>query len=214
MNKIYTLGFFLALSAAFLRSSWADELVTFPNGPASWTVNIGPSTQPNHPPLAINHIVKIEVSQDSEKRRSLATWSSGTTVERWTITKYNLILAEEPDGNVVVVRDSGDEGSGYALPFGASSFRWLTTKYLHEKDPVSYEGKSCFHYQGKVDFASSYGGPTASPGIYEAWIDSKTLLPVALDDGTGLGLYSFQKTPTSALNLPPKFEAVYKRFEQ
>jgi hypothetical protein len=64
-----------------------------------------------------------------------------------------------------------------------------------------------------------------SPGYYqsnpgnadtvmgEAWIDSKTLLPVALDDGFMLATYTFKTGPTEPMGLPPGFKELYKSYK-
>ncbi|MFA7344111.1 MAG: hypothetical protein WC003_07385 [Terrimicrobiaceae bacterium] len=201
------LGFLFSHTAAFA----AADLVKFPDGPAAWTVKVGPlpsSGAASSPTVSANRtdIVKIEVVQDDEKRRSVVTWSNGKSRETWSIPRLNLTLAEDPSGTAFFSQD-------HSIPLGPSDFAWLKPGFLQKATPVDYAGRKCFHYRGAVDImlgTDGAPGPGQNPesdGILrsvkrEAWIDSATLLPVALDDGVVLGVFTFQQAP-GPLTFPP-----------
>lgn len=50
--------------------------------------------------------------------------------------------------------------------------------------------------------------------FYQAWVDAKTSMPVALDDSTSLYELTFSPTPAAALVMPDRFKqtlAYYQR---
>ena len=66
----------------------------------------------------------------------------------------------------------------------------------------------CYHYLGSaVQPLSGLGGKTPIKEKREAWIDSKTLLPVAVDTGASLAVFTFAaKPPVGPLVPPPNFK--------
>jgi len=205
------LGMFL-----FLNLEAGADLVIFPTGPAAWMINVTPSQASAGATTASsaqNHIVEIDVTQDNEKRRSLITWSDGKTTERWAIPRMNLILAEDSNGQAFSLLSGALGAQILAVPFTPSSFSWISPEYLLEKDPVNYQGKPCFHYRSNQHDVQPNGknGRTVTE---EAWIDSGTLLPVALDDGTNLGIFTFKKDPPPPLTMQAKFQDAFRRAEE
>ena len=199
MNKVCLACLILAL--LFSRdSASAANLVTFPTGPAAWTIDVTPSPT-NHDPAAARqvHTLKIEVAQDGQKRRTIISYANGTEKERWELPSQNIVLAEDSRGQTfgAFAGATSEKIQVLTIPFTDASFQWLAPEFLREKDPVEYQGKMCFHYKGSA----------------EAWIDSKTLLPVALDNGTDLGVFTFSKDPPPPLVLPAKFQITFDRFE-
>jgi len=218
-NRLLSCAFLGAL--VFPLSAKADNLVQFPTGPAAWTVTIGPSQLPATgpvpkapPPGSPGDETKIDVTQDAKKRLSVITWSNHTTTSRWEIPSANLFLYEDPIGQAGAVFSNSPITKNLAIPFTASCFSWLTPQSLVSTDPVNYQGKQCFHYKATVP-ATTFG-PFGGKGTTsaEAYIDSTTLLPVALDDGTKQAIYTFSPTPPAPFSLPDKFKSAVSRFEQ
>lgn len=189
----------------------AQDLVQFPKGPAGWTVDVTPSSNPKRAvPIGVQ-VSQMEVSQDAQKRRTQAKMSNGRTDERWSISATNMILIQDPNGNVFDVPNGEADGIDYGLPYSESAFSWVTPSTLVEKDPISYQGRQCFHYKGTVR-KIAYGAPVLIH--VEAWIDAKTQLPVAFDDGTWLATYSFHPPPYAPLTIPPNFQKTFDRLSR
>jgi hypothetical protein len=47
----------------------------------------------------------------------------------------------------------------------------------------------------------------------EAWVDSKTLLPVAFDDGQMLAVFTFHPPPQTPLVAPAKYAILYEKYK-
>ncbi len=100
-------------------------------------------------------------------------------------------------------------------PFYSKAFYgtdWIKPEFY--KGKVSLKGTECYYFQGPAPRASSPApgnefqpappsaggsGTTAS----EAWLDSKTLLPVGVRINGVLFEYSFEPAPAAPLTLPP-----------
>jgi hypothetical protein len=143
----------------------------------------------------------VEVTQDADKRRCIVHWTNGKTREIWDIPRLAIILSEAPNGNIMASRDL----QLFAIPFVSNAFDWIKPEFLQDKDPSDFKGKLCYHYKGDIPTFNMKGGEEA-PVTRHAWIDSTTLLPVALHDGTCLGMYTFGPG-AGDLTLPPKFQA-------
>ena len=180
--------------------AWADDLIKFPTGPAAWTVSVtrkAPASPPTagHPGNTSVVFTSVAVTQDDHFRRTVITYSSGAARESWSIPNLNLFLMEDPGGTVFITHRDPD-------PFGPGAFSWIKSEFLKDKNPVIFQSHKCFHYQG--DVIDPYVGPIT----HEAWIDSSTLLPVALDDGTELGVFTPQQPSGSSLTPPAKFNKI------
>ncbi len=208
MNNACLAGTCLILGL-FPFDKGAGDLVKFPTGLAAWRVEITPMSSGNAGATTGAHIVKIDVVQDDEKRRNLVTWSQGSVMEQWEIYRYNLILRKDPMDHAFATSGVGDSTDGGAISHSPASFRWLASEFLQEKTPIDYKGRKCFHYKGTIERSVLNGvkDDTAMLAM-EAWIDSKTLLPVAYEDGTGLGTFIFLKPPSAELQLPAPFQKV------
>ena len=215
MNKRYlaitTLLFGAMACAMTLR---AQDLVQFPKGRAIWTIDVAQSPVPRAgPPTVGSPITKEEVSQDGQKRRIQATTSDGRTDVVWSIAATNAILMKAANGVVFGVPTGVAGGIVYDLPYSESAFSWIKPGMLVEKDPISYAGKSCFHYKGTAHWrVNGFSAPT--PYTAEAWIDSKTLAPVALDNGVSLATYTYPPPPYPALTLPPEYQKTFDRLSR
>ena len=215
MNKrSLVIALLLSGTLAGQMAARAQEVVQFPKGPAIWTVDVTHSPIPRGgPPTYGSPVTKEVVSQDAQKRLTQITTSDGITSEVWSITATNTLLMKAANGNVLGVPMGVVGGIIYDLPYSESAFSWITPTMLVEKDPISYNGKGCFHYKGNArQRVSAISKPT--PYTAEAWIDAKTLLPVAVDNGTWLATYTFQPPPYPALTLPPEFQKDFDRLSR
>ena len=214
MNK--NLFLFFVLGAFSLGSLGASaDFVTFPTEDASWTVDItnhpsaasasAPGTAKNGPPPA--YPTHVAVTQKGKLKRIQITWSDGKKTERWVISGLPVTFNEDPrNGQVRPIQNGSfhEKLSNLSFSYDTFAFNWITADSLQGKDPVSYQGKQCFHYLGTAGIAMDDFRDSQSKR--EAWIDSKTGLPVALDTGDAISTYTFSdKPPTDPLVPPPAF---------
>lgn len=211
-----------------------DDLVKFPAGNAVWTVEFSYPKTPAPPASAgnpaqaapvVRKAQKIEITQLDNIKRIQIMWTDGKTSERWTIPGLSVVFETLPwNENSVAAIENGSiakQFAEYTMPYDSFGFHWITPRGLQEKNPVSHMGKMCFYYKGSVPPPTVGGPPTLKPSAsqntpdWQAWIDSETLLPVALDTGTAICVFTFQKEPPRGpLALPPKFQkeiAYYKK---
>jgi len=206
----------LAFGLGFLQlftSAAADPLVQFPTGNAAWTVDI---TYPNDQvPTATGRNSqrpkRIEVTQSDKARRTRITLLDGQTMEEWTIPNMFVVFKEYPNGGVFPVENNNVEFQieNSSMPRDISAFSWVTPASLQEKTPVSFRGQMCYHYAG-TSKPLSHGGSTDLKR--EAWIDSKSLLPIALKTESTVCVFTFLPLSTP-VEMPPKFQkevAYYK----
>ena len=195
----------------------ANDSISFPTGPAAWTIEMSDSPNNKAPSKTGSRITKIEVTQNDQFRHSLITYSNNQTKEFWSIVGTDLFLTEYSNGVVAL----NPTNKFFFVPFAPSSFDWVQPGLLQGKDPIDYQGKQCFHYKGSMGWSPSTGAPgmTAAVGgepmtiIGEAWVDSKTLLPVAFDDGQMLAVFTFLPPPTTPLVAPAKYLDLYEKYK-
>lgn len=216
MNKANVAFFLVGLLCA--SHAACSDLVKFPSGPAAWTVEVKDSQISESSESAAStpargpKIVSVAFTQDEEKRRSVETLSDNSTKEKWDFPKMFLVIAQDPDGTPFAVMNGGLIAQTVSIPFIESDFQWVQPGCLQEKDPISYHGMQCFHYKGHRP--AMQGALVLPDSSCEAWIDSKTLRPVALDTGTMLGVFTYQKDPPpTPLKMPAAFQAKLDRWE-
>jgi hypothetical protein len=199
MNKFCAIASMFGL-ALVLGSSriWAAPLVQFPAGPAAWRIDVtaspkGDDDAPAAQSLGPNTVQKVEVTQNEHFARNLVTFGSGISRESWSITGTSLILTEDPNGTAFITPTT----IFFNIPYLPSTFSWLSPSLLADKTAVFYQGKTCFHYKSSKA---------------QAWVESKTLLPVAYDDGQHLAIFTFLPTPQEQLVLPDKFKKVLTNY--
>ncbi|MDD5262757.1 MAG: hypothetical protein PHD76_13005 [Methylacidiphilales bacterium] len=220
-----TLLLAFGLLSYFNTSAHADPLVKFPEGNAAWIVEItypkpsqsntlAPSS-PQQKPVNTRKPQKIEVTQADNVRRIRITWDSGAPTEQWSIPNLPVTFKEYPDGSVFTVLKGSIQyqTDNFNLACDAPAFAWITPKDIVGKDPVTYEGKKCYHYAGANGIVLNI--PHYKPAMekHEAWIDIKTSLPVALNTETSHSVFTFLPAPDGPLEMSEKFKkeiAYYK----
>ena len=234
MNRVWLVAWILGYLSLGLASA---QLVVFPTGDRAWTVTITPYEDPNNssptpppPPLASQAFkipTRIEVTEVDNTKRIRVTWANGKTTEQWTLPKMAVIFGEDPRNGEVFANQPGSMGSvglKSVLVYNSDTFDWVATTNQVEKDPISYKSKQCFHYQiAGTDITPTLknfqkgglgiNGLSSTP-VREAWIDAKTLLPVALHIGDNVYSFSFAaEPPTGPLTMPDKFQKEVKFYE-
>ena len=120
-----------------------------------------------------------------------------------------MILTETYNGTPTIpFPEDIQMGGPFYVGFDESAFDWLKPALL--KDTVFYLKKKCFHYQGDVTVhaiqpTNIYARKRPDVVLFcEAWIDQDTLRPVALYDGSNLGVFTFVDPPPTGPLTPPK----------
>jgi hypothetical protein len=210
MNKICSIFITFGLIPLCNVDASAD-LVAFPTGNAAWTVTVTPhgASDPSTPGAnarpAAAQVVRAEIVQVNNVKRTELTWSDGKSTEKWSIPKLPVSFEEDPRNNFVTPLElvgTRAQLDHFWETYDHFAFEWLYPQALQEKQPISYMDKQCFHYVGKASIPFS-----GSVVKREAWIDAKTLLPVAYDNGISLSVYEFAKDPpTEPLVMPANFQ--------
>jgi hypothetical protein len=184
-------------------SLWAEPApqCQFPAGDAAWTVDVvrrlsGEKEEPLHP-------VRIEVTRQGGLTRYRIYWSSKQITEDWAA------------GNCVFVQSSG--GAGYSVlttmsqiaydRFDQGEFDWIKPACFVGEE--NFRGKKTLHFKGK---RTRPGDSSATEA--EAWLDAKTQIPLALDDGFQVCLYTFLSPPSAPLALPPACQHLKESHEK
>lgn len=222
MNKLIPIfSFFLTTVCLFCGPSFAlaqEELFQFPSGPATWTVTCEKKTavgkkqgsatpaeedKPMAQGASTGEISpkKIEVAQGESIARSVIQFSNGRTQELWSVPRLGVMLTEDPSGQAFVTRET----LVYGDPFSPSNFNWIKKDSVVGEKLVQFDGLECKHYKGFIlsPVVVGVGKPKEIP--CEAWIDAKTLRPVALLRGNLLGKFVFGE-PAGDLKIPKKFQ--------
>lgn len=222
MNRITNCAALISGYFLFTGIASADPLVQFPEGNAAWTVDItypkssaAPTPEPRDGAntAAPRKVKRVEIAQFADQKKLRITWTDDSTTEQWTIPNLPVVFKEYPNGVVFPV-GTGSMEHKYgesSMPANASAFGWVTPACLKEKDPVKYQAQLCYHYVGTANLPATPRGHSledVGPEAVkrEAWIDSKTLLPVGLDTETSHCIFTFHQPPTGPLDMPLKFK--------
>ena len=203
MNKLLLLLSFCSLQLAAAQ----QELVRFPSGAASWTVECqqkgksasagqSANTQDENAPI----LQRIEIAQTDAARRSILQWSNGRKQELWSLPKLSLLVAEDPLGKAFVTKNAAMFGD----PFSPADFGWIKPGSRVGDETVKIGNTECYHYKGVIVMPSLPGDKSPVTIPCEAWINSETSQPVALLKGETLGKFTFGAAPES-LEMPEKF---------
>jgi hypothetical protein len=138
-------------------------------------------------------VQKVEVVQNSRIRSDTVSYYNGASRTTYEVTGTSLLMTEDPKGTAFLT----PANLIFKVPYLPSMFDWVTASLLQEQNPIFYKGKMCFHYKGPKG---------------EAWVDSKTHLPVALDDGSTLATFTFHQPPDTPIVLPPKYRVILDHY--
>lgn len=182
---------------------------------------------------APRELKKLTVIKAGATRQIISSWSDGTTTERWIIPGFQLV--ERPgQKDIYMYTSSGLSHSSSSLEDYSGSdfpeFSWLAESNYSRVE--SFSKTKCWAFQGdavssisskmlpmliqlKNSSAVSKGAsatpPKPAPAIFKkAWIDIDTKLPVALDDGTRIQVFTFLPAPAQAPEMPARFAKVVK----
>lgn len=224
--------FFVPWLAALLLGAYAVQAqvtpVQFPTGSASWTVTVQfhaqdessarPIAAPPGTPTSrqtagsgssLVVIRKIDVTQDGNVCRSVVTYTDGTTSEVWWLKSPPWVLFDRKNPAGVGVL-TNPQMMGNFRP-DASMFDWVNSNTFINK--VSYNAKQCDFHAKDFPPLNHRPGSNPPPVEHEAWVDSQTGLPVALDDSLALYIFTFNPPPPTPLTMPKRFNDELARIQ-
>jgi hypothetical protein len=184
----------------------------FPGGDAAWSVDVTPDNHSNGP--AIKH---VDFTRVGGIVRYVIIWADGKTTERWRFN--NLTIDQNPaTGGVLMILDSNLLGTVNLVDlsgFGDTAASWVDRPLY--KETKIYNKILCYHYTGMIARMHLNLKPPPiyipySPTMHEAWIDKKTHLPLMIDDGYNVAVFTFLPTPTAPLKPPTAVAAEMKRW--
>jgi hypothetical protein len=182
------------LNPAPEHSAW-KVLYTFKNAPP-----------PGPPPLTL---MEVDVTKMNSTRQNVSIWSDNQTTEFWN---YDGLCMFNQHGNPTVYLlplSSVSSALSAAMPnYSKSDFPeldWVNAG--NYKGVVTYQGHSCYLFQSKPSGAAAAGYNADQISLQQAWIDVKTKLPAAFDDGLkSIRTYTdIKEIPQRDLELPPAF---------
>jgi hypothetical protein len=210
MNKMHLLPF-CAASFFVAFPVMADPLVVIPAGRVACSVELTPSKLGDGSKDEQGQRFKhIDVVRDGNFQRDIVTGSSGAPGEVWRALDVHLLVAGKvSDGNTSFnIYPLGscfaDDFTPRILNLDIASFSWIAPSSFVAKE--SKEGKETFHYRAPVSIPGKLPVDPPRQVFYDAWIEVKSLLPIALDDSEYHYVLTFSPTPALALVLPDRFK--------
>jgi hypothetical protein len=226
--SISNLNLFMNKSSRLLILSWitfsspllqADPALVIPPGNLSCSVVVTnhagapvpllPSSAPVPPrkPGLRPSMTAATIERVGGLQHTIFSWSNGSNSEMWILLDKDLALLEDASGQGKSIFEL-PRGSAVRkvlsppmLDLDAESLAWINSQNLTGK--AAYKGKSSLHYQATQ---ALYNFIPPRQVLYQAWIDPKTLLPLAMDDGDNLYELTFAAPPSEPLVLPDRFK--------
>ena len=165
----------------------------------------------------LDPIKQIDVTKAGDVRRDLELDETNTTLDRWTVKGVEMYLYPGSATSIVVVNAATD---GNALNFHNADFGGMPDLSLQNYvDAVKFGGTECYHFflkhtRPEGDTMTINAAERAETHNREIWIDVKTKLPVAFDDGESIRLYTFSPQRPAPLTLPANFAAELQHYQE
>jgi len=153
----------------------------------------------------------------SPNRQEVSLWSDKQTTERWG---YNGLSLFDQHGNPYVYvfpfATENETAPVLVAGYSKSDFPELSWVNLENyKGVVTYLQHSCYLFQSPQPMPPEFKLPADQIPLRQAWIDVKTKLPVAFDDGATTSAYTgFKEIPSRELVLPPAFAKALEDFQK
>jgi hypothetical protein len=220
MNKMLLLMPCLLLSGISGSSAEAPPVpYKEPAAPCKWTetfVYTGGMKRPDDPAAAARFDNRNRLSpkpkvrtvyDDGTLRREVDEWMSGKKTERWIIGDYAVYEPVNFTKKDIIYRLL--ESSELAQMRNCfPDLSWI--KPAHWKGNEKYEGKSAHAYEMQT------ANPQGEKDVFKAWIDAKSLLPLAMESSTVKISYDFPgDKPADLLSqMPEDYQKVLERMRR
>lgn len=223
MNKFRVLLPFIAWSCLCpVRQAVAETLIV-PRGNIGCSLKItyhsekiAPSAAGTPPPApAANSALpkKVEISRTEKLLYIDITRANNSTVRAWCPGVLNLTLFKDSSKNQInSLRGSYLFPPIFYLDRNPVWYSWV--KEGNFKEELTYLGVRCRRYQENVRIPSPSPGAPDWQAVYQIWVNSETLAPVAFDDGEALYEIAFHSFPASPPSLPDEALKEIGRYEE
>lgn len=175
--------------------------------PASWSIrSINPPVANPEAPT----IKEIRVAKARDKKQELTIWSNGAESESWFVDTF--VIYRQPHfvkGDVAILEQRPDSSDHFFSTSDFSNLAWVGKDTFQRTETV--KGKLCYYYEnGRHAEQERIPEPLRDQiklAISKAWIDARTKLPVAVEEGGIRQEYDFTFGSPASLTLPPLFAA-------
>jgi hypothetical protein len=188
------------------------------------TPPVGAANATNAVPAAPQPRVLKEVDgvKMDQTRQEIYQWSDKQTTEHWSYGGSYLLTQLDNPGVYIFKPSLTNPGITATIPDYSVSdfpeFSWVSLE--NYKSIVIYQQHKCYFFQAQKQSVAPTPFPLPASvkslpvPVKQAWIDVKTKLPVALNDGTVLGVYAIREIPQRDMELPPKFAEEYAKWQK
>jgi len=143
----------------------------------------------------INHSVRYQIA-----------WSGGASSEHWMDAKLGLDLSQDVRSKTVFLSPSQSSPGSFTSLLGPMNSLFSSVGASNLTGRETLNGKTCLHYKWTV-------AVPPAPMNYQAWVDEKTGVLVAVVDNLALYTFAFDPAPpTGPLVMPPEFKARLSRY--
>jgi len=156
----------------------------------------------------------VAITRTGNLRRDLSTWSDGTTYEAWIMEDTGMMVVERTMGTSKFIYEfpknsiSRNPFSPVILQWEAGALGWINPQTLIGDSTQS--GTPAVLYQAPMSLPTDLQTPDNE--LYQAWVDKKTLVPLALDDGKALYELTFSGPPKEQLVMPERFKTALQHY--
>jgi hypothetical protein len=173
--------------------------------PASWTIR--PAT-----PAAVNPdapaVKEIRVAKAQNLKQELTIWNNGTESESWYVD--NFVIYRQPHfvkDDVAIMELQPDSATNFFSISDFATLGWIGQDTFRRIENL--KGKPCYYYE-MAPPAEQTADAIAAPAhlrsaASKAWVDVKSKLPVAVEEGGILQEYSYTLGAPTILTVPSLF---------
>jgi hypothetical protein len=213
-----TLCLLFLISTVAIGRGMEGPLAIIPEGNVSCHVVVTSRAFQNHkakdgkPDLAtitrLPILTEIQITRVGSLIRYQLTWTGDRQTEAWMDAKSDYLVQRHPrTGKLLVL-----PGNTLPIPLLADlkpeAVSWIQPGDLTEGDS-RLDNKKCQHYQRTIPL------PDDGEALYQAWIDAKTRLPLALDDSNALYKFTFETTaPVGPLVMPDDYRRAINQYRE
>jgi hypothetical protein len=175
---------------------------------SAWKVLYAPkkAPPPGPPPLTL---MEVDVTKMNLTRQDVSIWSDNQTTEHWNYEGVCMFNQHGIPGVYLLPLSATSPGLSVIMPdYSKSDFPelgWINAG--NYKGVVTYQEHSCYLFQSIPTDAEAAGCTADQISLKQVWIDVKTKLPIAFDDGVkSIRTYTdIKEIPQRDLELPPAF---------
>lgn len=192
----------ICLHASYAQDAIALPSIEFPPYRATYAVDImslkneSSDSGGESDRRRVKVIRRIEITISGNVQRWVSEWSDGNTTETWIAESS--VISESPYGDWLNVFDLRQAEKGEFFPIRREDFENIPEQDY--KGIETIEGRQCHRFEHKPE----------NQELRIIWVDSKTLLPVKVNDGFNEYIFHFAVPASATLELPEKYQEALK----